>query len=365
MKRIILILITITSLFYGEEVLKVGIKPSEPWVMYDKNATEKHPKGFSIDLWNEISKELGKKSQFIYFNNTKEIIDATKNGEIDAGIAAITITADREKEIDFSHSMYELGLQIMLPAKNAVSHPLDIFIKEVKKLFSLKAFLFFLLFLFLTINLRWLADRYLIWSDVEERAFSTNYFKGIYDAFWWAITMLVTWETPKSRGLARTLDLLWHIMGLIGLSILTAVVTSALTAKAVGGSIKNEKDLIGKYVGAVATDAPRKYLEKLGAKVVPVKTLNEGIKLLREGKIEALVHDGPRLVYLKNQINKREKKRVLVVLPALFNLQTYGIAFPEGSKLVEPVNRILLKLREAKGSEKSFHDKLKKKWLSN
>ncbi len=69
--------------------------------MYDKNVSEesRKPKGFSIDLWNRISKDLGFKTKYIYFNSTTELIDATKSGEVDAGISAITITSDREKVI--------------------------------------------------------------------------------------------------------------------------------------------------------------------------------------------------------------------------------------------------------------------------
>ncbi len=74
--------------------------------------------------------------------------------------------------------------------------------------------------------------------------------------------MSVTWETPESKGIARVIDLFWHIVGIIAISILTAIVTAALTAKTMGSSITSEKDLIGKYVAAVETDAPRRYLVK-------------------------------------------------------------------------------------------------------
>jgi len=133
--------------------------------------------------------------------------------------------------------------------------------------------------------------------------------------------------------------------------------------QAIGGSIRSEKDLAGKFVAAVATDAPRRYVEKIGANVIPVKTLSEGIALVRNGKAAALVHDGPRLVYLANKINKKEKKKILMVAPFTFNPQNYGIVFPTESKLKEQVDRTLLRLREANGLEKSFHTELKDKWL--
>ncbi len=361
--RFILLFLIIFSLYGWSETIKVGIKPSEPWVMYDKNASIKNrkPIGFSIDLWKKIAEELNLTTEWVYFDSTSQIIDAAKNSKIDAGISAITITSEREKVIDFSTSMYELGLQVMVDASKSTSSALELMIKELKKMITLKATLIFLFFLFITIHLRWLIDK----KDPNSTLFSKKYREGIVDAFWWGITMLITWETPPSKGLARVIDLMWHIVGIVAVSILTAIVTSALTAQAIGGSIHSEKDLVGKYVAAVATDAPRKYLEKIGANVIPVKDIEEGIKLVREGKAEALVHDGPRLVYLANKINKKAGKKVLLVLPFTFNPQNYGIVFPTGSPLKEQVDRVLLKLRESDGLDKSFHQKLQEKWIKN
>jgi ABC-type amino acid transport substrate-binding protein len=362
--RQLFIFIVIFSLFAnGEETLKIGIKPSEPWVMYDKNVSEekRRPIGFSIDLWNKIAQNLGVKTQWVYYNSTSDLIEGAKNREVDAAISAITITSAREKEIDFSNSMYELGLQVMVDASKSSASVLELMGKEIHKMMTVKSVILFLLFLFITIHLRWFIDK----RNPNSNLFSKDYKNGIIDSFWWGITMLVTWETPPSKGLARVIDLMWHIVGIIAISILTAIVTSALTAQAIGGSIRSEKDLVGKYVAAVATDAPRKYLEKIGANVIPVKTLDEGIKLIRNGKAEALVHDGPRLIYLANKINKKEHKKVLAVAPFQFNPQNYGIVFPSKSELKESVDRILLKLRESDGLDKSFHEKLKEKWLKN
>ena len=362
MKRL-LALILLLSLYAQSETLKIGIKPSEPWVMYDQNISEEHrkPIGFSIDLWNKIAQNLNVKTQWVYYDSTSELIEASKKGEINASISAITITSNREKVIDFSTSMYELGLQVMVNASTSSASVLELMGKEIQKMMTTKSIIIFLLFLFITMHLRWYVDS----KDAKSDLFEKNYKSGIVDSFWWGITMLVTWETPPSKGIARVIDLMWHIVGIIAISILTAIVTSALTAQAIGGSIRSEKDLAGKYVVAVASDAPRRYIEKIGANVIPVKTLDEGIALVRSGKAEALVHDGPRLVYLANQINKKEHQKVLAVAPFKFNPQNYGIVFPSKSELKENVDRILLKLREANGLEKSFHEELKRKWLKN
>ncbi|RTZ63606.1 MAG: hypothetical protein DSZ29_06715 [Aquificaceae bacterium] len=340
--------------------LKVGIKPSEPWVMYNKNIPEeqRHPIGFSIDLWNEIAKIMGRETHWVYHKTTPDVINSAKDKKIDLGIAAITVSSEREKLVDFSNSMYETGLQIMVSTENSATNPLSILLVELKKLLTWTVLAWLSVLLIVSSHLRLLVDR--ISGD---NFFPRSYLKGIYEVLWWGITMLVTWETPQSKGLARAIDLSWHLIGLIAMSIMTAVVTAALTSQAIAGNIQSEKDLPGKRVAAVATDAPRKYLNQIGAEVVPVKSIEEGMQLLRDNKVEALVHDGPRLSFLASKTNKAEKKDIFFVLPAVFNAQNYGITFPQNSPLREPVNKILLQLRESNGLEDSFHEKLRKKWI--
>lgn len=345
----------------AEEILKVGIKPSEPWAMYDANTaeSERQPAGFSIDLWNEIAKKLDVKTEWVYYDSTSALIKGTSEREVNAGIAAITVTADRERQVDFSNSMYELGLQIMVSPEFQQSNPFAVMVASLVKLFSWKTLVFLAVMLFVTANIRLWLDR----RDKHHAFMPAGYANGLQESLWWGMTMLLTWETPHSRGWARVVDLSWHLMGLIILSILTAVVTSALTAQAVSGTIRSEADLPGKAIAAVASDAPRKWLEQNGINVTPVNSVAEGIKLVRAGEVDALVHDGPRLVYLARKINQNEGKKALAVVPATFNPQSYGIAFPEGSELRESVNQALLDLRESDGGNKSVYDLLREKWI--
>ncbi len=352
-----------SSQSFAEEgdTLRVGIKPSEPWVIYDANQAEAQrvPVGFSIDLWNEIANKMGVTTEWVYYDSTKALVDGAEAKAIDVGIAAITLTSGREKQVDFSNSMYETGLQIMVSGKNNESNPLSVLFKELGKLVSWQVLLGLAVMLFITANLRLWADRY------SQAYFFTqeSYSKGLQESLWWGITMLVTWETPHSRGVSRIIDLSWHFMGLIALSIMTAIVTAALTSQAISGNIQSEKDLPNKRVAAVATDAPRHYLEKIDADVVPVDSLQAGIQLLLEEKVDALVHDGPRLSYLADKMNKQASQKLLMVLPAVFNPQNYGLVFNQDSNLRESVNKNLLYLRETDSLDVSFHESLKQKWI--
>jgi ABC-type amino acid transport substrate-binding protein len=64
------------------------------------------------------------------------------------------------------------------------------------------------------------------------------------------------------------------------------------------------------------------------------------LQRLDDGGADAVVYDAPILRYLVLQGQGDRLK----VLPGSFEPQDYGIAFPPGSKLREPVNRELLDL---------------------
>lgn len=58
--------------------------------------------------WMSISIFMGKKT-------ISDLLNSVTDGYTDVGVAGITITWAREKDIDFSHSFFESGLQILVP----------------------------------------------------------------------------------------------------------------------------------------------------------------------------------------------------------------------------------------------------------
>lgn len=357
--------IVAASSVQAADTLKVGIKPSEPWVMYDANLPpeQRQPKGFSIDLWNAIAQQLGVNTEWVYFDSVPALIKATQEKQVDTGISAITVTSQREEEVDFSNSMYELGLQIMVPA-DASPNPWLVAIGEIGKLFTWKVLLALLGLVVFFAHVRWLVDASV--GKGDEATFAPDYRHGIVESIWWALTMFITWDTAPRRGLARVVDIIWFLMGFLCLGILSSVITAALTAQNINSNIQGVKDLLDKRVAAVATDAPRQFLEKLGINVILVKDLAEGVQKVANKEADALVHDGPRLAYLASQYNQNASpKNQVAVLPASFNPQTYGIIFPTNSALVEPVNHALMNLREAQDGNDSIHENLRNRWLPN
>jgi len=58
--------------------------------------------GISIALWHRIAERLHVRYRFAEQKTNQEILDGVVKGTFDAGIAAITITAQRERAVDFT-----------------------------------------------------------------------------------------------------------------------------------------------------------------------------------------------------------------------------------------------------------------------
>src|SRR5438093_13163105 len=74
-------------------------------------------KGFSIELWQEIGRRLGVKSEFLVKPTVQDLLQSVKSNEAALGIAAVSITSEREQELDLSHPMFEVVPQILTPMK--------------------------------------------------------------------------------------------------------------------------------------------------------------------------------------------------------------------------------------------------------
>ncbi len=111
-------------------VLKVGSDTTYPPFEWIDTKTGK-AQGFDVDLANLIAKKLGVKAEIIT-TAWDGIIPALKSGKFDVIISAMTITPEREKEIDFSIPYYDSG-QIIAVRKdnNTIKGPNDLSGKTV------------------------------------------------------------------------------------------------------------------------------------------------------------------------------------------------------------------------------------------
>lgn len=81
--------------------------------------------GFDIDLMNDIGEKIGREVEYID-TSFDTIFTDLANGKFDAVIAASTITADREKTVDFSDPYYEANQALLVTPGSDIASTADL-----------------------------------------------------------------------------------------------------------------------------------------------------------------------------------------------------------------------------------------------
>jgi len=312
--------------------LVVGTKEAPPFSMKAADGTWT---GISIDLWRDIAAQLNLAFEFRE-TDLRGLLDGVTDGSLDVAVAALTVTSEREKVMDFTHAIYHTSLGIAVSQKPKTPW-LDVF-RSFYSLAILKFVVGLILILLLVGALVWWFER-----KKNPEQFGGDMKAGILAGLWWSMVTMTTVgygdKAPITRG-GRSVAMLWMLIGICVISVLTAHITSNLTLMQMRSSIKGPQDLVHVRVGSVAGSTSSDYLGKNRIRFSSYKTASEGLHALAEGNIQALVYDMPILRYLirKDYVGKLE------VLPYPFDEQDYGIALRDGSPLREPINQVLLNI---------------------
>ena len=332
-----------------KQKVRLGVKEIEPFV------TKKDDKfvGFSIDLWDQLAKDSNlETAEIIKFDTVKDLLQAVEDKKVDAAIAGISITSDRENKVDFTTPMYNSGLSIMTkvdPKPNSVFEifnqiKLAVFTPEFGALATILSIISFVLANILYITEKRKDDGFLDNPD---------YLGGIISAFWWGITALFGQQDrhPGTKT-GRVIGIVWMVFGVLFLSFFTAQITSNLTADKISGNISGIKDLKGKKIATLSNTTAQRYLvdnqyidaPKPQADQNPYlkTTLAEAAQLLKSGEVDAVVYDAPALDYYV----KSKSNGLFQTVGGLFTSENYGIALPSKSELRKSLNLGLLKAQE-------------------
>ncbi len=312
--------------------LKVGTKIFPPFAM--KNSKGEWT-GISIELWQEIARQLNLNYQWQEYN-LKSLLNNIGNSNLDVAIAALTITAEREKTFDFSHTYYSTGLSIAIPRTQGNG-----WLTVLNGLFSLKmlmiiAALFSVLFVIGTLT--WLIER-----KRNSHSFNPDPIRGIASGIWWAAVTMTTVGygdmTPKTLG-GRLIALFWMFASLLLVSAVIASVASTLTLSKIEPLVSGPEDLARARIASIENSTSDQYLKSRHLSVRYFNSVSECLHALKDKKVDAVVYDEPLLKYLV----KKHFADSLEIDDSLFDRQHYGIAFPEGSPLRESVNRVMLEI---------------------
>lgn len=310
--------------------LVVGTKQTVPFVI--KNA-EGDWQGISIELWQDIADRLGLRYRFVE-RDLEGLLSGLTDTTLDAVAGALTVTADREAMLDFSHPFYTTGLTIAVSSSGEGGR-----FAMVSRLFSadfLTAVGALLVLLVLIGMVVWLFERR---KNPEE--FGGTFIQGIGSGLWWsAVTMTTVGYGDKAPRtlLGRFVALVWMFAAIIVVSGFTATIASSLTVSQLESKVSGPEDLPYVRVGSIPNSTSAAYLGEQEVSFSNYETPLLGLKAVARGEIEAFVYDAPILRHL-TQAKLSGRVRVL---PVTFFRQDYAIGLPQGSRLREPINRALL-----------------------
>lgn len=316
------------------KVLLVGIREKPPFSM---KTTAGGWEGLDVDLWKGIAQELKLKYEF------RELgLDATTDGirshSLDLGIGGITMSAERERFLDFSHPYYASGLSIAVRRRTDADHWMT-----VLRGFYTPAYLRMMLWMVVAT----FVAGFLVWWFERKRnpqGFGGSTAHGLASAFWWSAVTLTTVgygdKVPVSFG-GRLVGLIWMFTGVVFFAIFTAAMASAVTASRMQSSVRGPEDLVHLRVASVGDSVSETYLRQARIRTKLYPSPGEAMRAVAEGNADAFVYDEPVLKYVASDPALREK---VEVLPYVFQREFYGIALPDGSPLRERINPSLLEM---------------------
>lgn len=317
--------------------LIVATRDVPPFAMQNENGGWD---GISIDLMRSIKSDLEVESKHeiqLRFESypLDEMLDAVAAGRIDIAVAAITVNAERERRMDFTHAFYHSGLGIAVGSSQRRAAWQGILEAVLAPTFLriLAGLMFAMLISAVAV---YFFERKHHGSD-----FKYGVVKGIGVGLWWAAVTLTTVgygdKVPKTLP-GRLIGLVWMFSGLFIVASFTAAVTSALTVNQLRSRVAGPADLPRVKVATVAGSTSADYLRTRHIRFRSFETVELALQCLTEARCEAVVYDAPILRHLVLQAEEGD----VFVLPVTFERQSYAFALPSNSPLREPINQSLL-----------------------
>jgi polar amino acid transport system substrate-binding protein len=318
----------------ASDTLVVATREVPPFAFRDSAGNSA---GISIKLWEEMAGRLNIDYEFEE-TDLASMIDRIASGRFGAGVAALTVTQDREKLVDFTHPFFTTGLAIATrPQAGSTMSALSglmtwraalAVIGVVGALVAVGATL-------------WFVERHR-----NEEYFGGPSGEGVAGGVWQALAMFVTGEyadqAPRTMA-GRVLSTVWVVSSVILLTVFTGIVTSALTIEQIQGRVGGIADLPQMRIGTLPASTSEAWLTAERIASISFANLEEGLDALIEGRVDAIVYDAPVLKYLSRTAYADQ----IFVLPETFAPQDYSIALTQGSAMRESLNRELLAIKES------------------
>ncbi len=318
-----------------ETVIKVVSAESRPF-FFSADAESSYT-GFMFELWEVIAMQLGVEYEVTLADTFADVLESVQMGVADIAVLDISISAEREAQMDFSHVVLNDGYQIITPVGNA-GNPNLVTILAGTTVFRLLGVV--LPMMLVVAHFMWLIERH------NNEEFDKRYPQGVWDALWWAcVTMTGVGygnQEPR-RAIGRILAIVWMFISIIVVSLFVAEMTTALTVSRLDSGISSPSDLDGLRVATYADSVYQTFVETLPVQVILFEDEDELFTALAENQVDAAIVGATRAAYY---IIHQGDGRIQLAGNAFF-ADTIAFAFPQNSPYRERVNTALLQMRES------------------
>ncbi len=317
----LLLLTNLSSLLHAQDAapaaireLAVGVTASPPFAM---KSDDGNWQGISIELWRKTADDLGLRYRLVEKPRTADLIEGVADSSLDVAAAALTVTAARERRLDFTPSYFSTGFGIAVTAGGEASWmPVVRALTSFGFVQSIMALIALALLVGIVV---WLFERR------HNEQFGGGVARGLSSSVWWT-TVAMTQRGIGNFGPrtlpGRAIAMFWMVGSIIAIAIFTASVTSVLTVKQLRGVVHDVGDLSEARVAAVRNTATEGALAQMQISATLYPTLREALLALRAGKIDAVVHDKPLLGWQVHQ----DFRSSVELLDVSFRPQQYAFA---------------------------------------
>lgn len=259
-----------------------------------------------------IADEIGREVVFEPTDRFGDMLANVRAARVDGAIANISITAERERAMDFSQPIFGSGIQILLPKEAALGDQFLSYIGGDALLYVLGALALVLI--------GWLVMRSI---------------------------------TGVSGGVIGVIAM---VGGFSLLLVAAGTITARITVNALQSNVQTIDDLQARIVGTVAGSTSDSFLAKHGIQFQGFGDPAAMLRAFERDEINAVVFDGPILAYYQ----QTDGAGLARLIDKVYRPENYGILMPAGSALKEEVDLALLQFRED-----GTYDAILTRWFGN
>lgn len=274
--------------------LRVGIYEKPPFVIAGKGGEWD---GLAVDLWSRIAARAKLGYTFVPVEQGAAFAQLER-GEIDVLLGQTSVSAQRERLVDFSHAFLVEPLAAAIQQHILFPHWIE-FLRVMPSHGVYSVLVAGAVGLIVFAVLFWIVERRL-----EQSHFRGNPLQAIGSALWFsAVTMTTVGygdKTPLTTA-GRALAFVWMFIGILMISAFTATVASTVTASRGAASIFHISD-VSRFETAVLTgSAAIVQLRNAGVPSEQFDHVDEALTAVVDGRAGAFVADYVTIRYELNQ----------------------------------------------------------------